>query len=36
MYMSLETANLFVEKYPWLYLPTTVHKILIHELKLLV
>lgn len=27
---ALETAKLFVEKYPWYYMPTSIHKILIH------
>lgn len=27
---SFETAELFVEKYPWFYMPSSVHKILIH------
>lgn len=27
---AFETAQLFISKYPWFYLPATVHKILIH------
>lgn len=27
---ALETAKLFVSEYPWYYMPTTVHKILMH------
>lgn len=27
---ALDTARMFVEKYPWYYMPTAVHKILIH------
>lgn len=27
---ALQTARLFVEKYPWFYMPASVHKILIH------
>ena len=27
---AVETANIFVTLYPWYYMPTTVHKILIH------
>lgn len=27
---SFETAKLFVEKYPWYYMPASVHKILMH------
>ena len=25
-----DTADIFVEKYPWYYMPVTVHKVLIH------
>lgn len=28
---TLETARMYVAKYPWYYMPTTVHKILIHS-----
>jgi hypothetical protein len=31
---ALESAELFVEKYSWFYLLASVHKIIIHELKL--
>lgn len=27
---ALDTANLFVDLYPWYYMPASVHKILIH------
>jgi len=27
---ALETAELFVQKYPWYYMPQSVHKLLIH------
>ena len=27
---ALETAKLFIQKYPWFYLPASVHKVLIH------
>ena len=27
---TITTARLFVSKYPWFYIPPTVHKILIH------
>lgn len=27
---AIETARLFVELYPWYYMPTSVHKLLIH------
>lgn len=27
---ALETAKLYVEKYPWYYMPSSVHKILLH------
>lgn len=27
---AIDTARLFVELYPWYYMPTTVHKVLIH------
>ena len=26
----LETANMFVEQYPWYYMPTSIHEVLIH------
>lgn len=28
---TLDTAKMYVEKYPWYYMSTTVHKILIHS-----
>ncbi|XP_022163625.1 uncharacterized protein LOC111029082 [Myzus persicae] len=28
---GIQTAKLFVELYPWYYMPTSVHKILLHE-----
>lgn len=31
----LDTAELFVEKYPWYPMPTTVHKILIHSAQVI-
>lgn len=27
---SLETAQRFIQLYPWFYMPTSIHKILIH------
>lgn len=27
---AMETAKLFVSNYPWYYMPTSVHKVLIH------
>lgn len=32
---ALETARKFVALYPWYYMPTTVHKILIHGSKII-
>lgn len=32
---SLQTARKFVELYPWYYMPTSVHKILIHGSKII-
>lgn len=31
----VDTANLFVELYPWFNMPTIVHKILIHSPKII-
>lgn len=31
----LETARLFVYLYPWFYMPTTVHKLLIHSARII-
>ncbi|XP_025411419.1 uncharacterized protein LOC112684234 [Sipha flava] len=31
---TFETAQLFISKYPWFYLPASVHKILIHETQI--
>lgn len=31
----LDTARIFVEKYPWYYMPTTVHKVLIHASQII-
>lgn len=30
-----KTAKLFVNKYPWYYMPTTVHNILLHDPKII-
>lgn len=27
---TLETRNLYLELYPWFYMPSTVHKVLVH------
>lgn len=27
---AIKTARIFVQKYPWYYMPTTIHKLLIH------
>ena len=32
---SIQTARKFVELYPWYYMPTSVHKILIHGSKII-
>lgn len=31
---GMETAKLFVEKYPWYFMPVSVHKVLIHGKKI--
>lgn len=28
---ALETAKLLIRKYPWYYLPASVHKVLLHD-----
>jgi hypothetical protein len=32
---AFETAQLFICKYPWFYLPASVHKMLIHGTKII-
>lgn len=32
---AIETARLFVKLYPWYYMPTSVHKLLIHGSKII-
>lgn len=30
-----QTAKIFVDKYPWFYMPSSIHKILIHGLDII-